>query len=225
MKLYELTTANGKLFSPPCWRIRLALQMHGLDYESIPVGYTDIPAIRGPNEEQFKTVPILCNEALGLSDSWQIINYLDTAYAARGKFFRNAVEKAQSQYMQKVMDDIHKKGMKIFAPAIFEAIAAKDKDYFRTTREKRLGMPLEELAKSADPTVLVAAYQPMETYLQEEAFFGGDAPNYADITVLSHLQLPAQLGDANPLPQLPAMTKWAQNCAQVLPDIKRWLAI
>ena len=223
MKLYELATADGTLFSPPCWRIRLALQMHGLEYESALVGYTDIPAIRGPNDERFQTVPILCNEALGMSDSWEIINYLDTSYAARGKFFRAPAEKAQSLYMQKVMDDIHKKGMKLFALAIFNSITDKDKDYFRTTREKRLGTTLEELAKSADPAVLVDAYQTMEVYLQEQPFFGGDAPNYVDITVLSHLQLPAQLGDANPLPKLPAMTKWTQNCARVLPDIKRWL--
>jgi hypothetical protein len=43
VRLYELVLENGCSASPYVWRIRYALAHKGLSFESIPIGFTEIP--------------------------------------------------------------------------------------------------------------------------------------------------------------------------------------
>jgi glutathione S-transferase len=70
-----------------------------------------------------------------------------------------------------------------------------DRDYFRSTRERTLGMSLE--AACADPAGKLAAFQqvcaPLERTLSEQPYICGPAPAYADYSVFSVFQW-ARLG-------------------------------
>jgi hypothetical protein len=56
VRLYELALANGRSASPFVWRIRYALAHKGIAFETVKLGFTEIPAVFGG---KFKTVPIL----------------------------------------------------------------------------------------------------------------------------------------------------------------------
>jgi hypothetical protein len=57
VRLYELVLENGLSASPYVWRIRYALAHKGLSFESMPIGFTEIPEVFGG---RFKTVPVIC---------------------------------------------------------------------------------------------------------------------------------------------------------------------
>src|SRR5262249_1028581 len=77
-------------------------------------------------------------------------------------------------------------------PAVLDA---GDRDYFRSTRERTLGMSLE--AACADPAGKLAAFQqacaPLERTLSAQPYICGPAPAYADYSVFSVFQW-ARLG-------------------------------
>ena len=54
-----------------------------------------------------------------MNDSWEIANYLDRSYAARGKLFRNEAERAQSVYMQHMMHSFYMLSFRLAAFNIF----------------------------------------------------------------------------------------------------------
>lgn len=75
---------------------------------------------------------------------------------------------------------------------VFAHLHEKDRDYFRTSREQRLGRTLELEAVCADRDVRVGAFrqslQPLRMTLAAQSWLGGDAPQYADYIVLGCLQ-------------------------------------
>lgn len=221
MKIYELSSTKGILFSPPCWRVRLTLELLGLDYESVPVTYT---AIKKIDHGQFTTVPVLENESLIINDSFQIAKYINTTYAAREKLFPLEAVKAQAIFMQKIMDHIHILTSKAVLYDIFDELADEDKEYFRASREKRIGKKLEEIKSiKEDATAdMLVSYSNLEQYVAQNDFFGGDKPNYADIIVLSHLQLPIQLGGIKVFDKLPELGKWTARCSQNFSSVSIW---
>ena len=73
IKLYELAGKDDRRFSPYCWRTRMALEHKGLEYETIPVRFTDKDAIAFSGQER---VPVIRDGSNVISDSWAIAEYL-----------------------------------------------------------------------------------------------------------------------------------------------------
>jgi glutathione S-transferase len=71
------------------WRIRYALAHKGLSFESIPIGFTEIPEVFGG---RFKTVPVICHGHTMLAESWDIAEYLDRAFPSQPPYFRQSRE-------------------------------------------------------------------------------------------------------------------------------------
>ena len=76
-----------------------------------------------------------------------------------------------------IVDEIHK------------TVHEQDRDYFRATREKIFGMPLEEFA--ANKEVKLEEFRmllnPLRATLKSFDFLGGSQPNLADYLVFSGL--------------------------------------
>ena len=71
---------------------------------------------------------------------------------------------------------------------IVNAIAPGDKDYFRTSREERFGMSLEDIAANPDARAnLESALAALEGELGSASWFGGQSPDLADYYVASIL--------------------------------------
>ena len=65
---------------------------------------------------------------------------------------------------------------------IFEVIDEKDQDYFRQSRESRLGQTLEEMRarKPENLNIFRTNLWPYNATLKEYAFLAGDKPAYVD---------------------------------------------
>ena len=184
IELYELAATDDKqVFSPYCWRIRLALHHKGLLFKSIPWRMTEKDRIAFADTER---VPVLVDGEQKLSDSWKILEYLDERYPtpslemnrAELRFFRHWTEMVMFPGMiRMIVDEIHK------------TVHEKDRDYFRATREKTFGMPLEEFAanKEAKLEEFRKSLNPLRATLKAFDFLGGSQPNLADYLVFSGL--------------------------------------
>ena len=86
VRLYELALENGRSASPFVWRIRYALAHKGIPFETVYLGFTEIPTVFGG---KFKTVPILEHADSALAESWDIAEYLDRAFPTHPLLFRS----------------------------------------------------------------------------------------------------------------------------------------
>ena len=84
IKLYELAGKDDRRFSPYCWRTRMALEHKGLEYETIPVRFTDKDAIAFSGQER---VPVIRDGNNVISDSWEIAEYLESEYPTKAPLF------------------------------------------------------------------------------------------------------------------------------------------
>src|SRR4051794_2852254 len=141
LKLYDLAGAeDDRRFSPYCWRVKMALKHKGLDFETIPWRFTEKDAI-APYKSQ--TVPVLVDGDAAVFDSWDIAVYLEQAYPSRPALFEGEASKVLSFFFsQWSVKALHPPLMRIIVLELFEKVHAKDKAYFRESREKRYGMTL-----------------------------------------------------------------------------------
>jgi glutathione S-transferase len=77
VRLYEVVLGDGRSASPFVWRIRYALAHKGIAFETVKLGFTEIPGVFGG---RFKTVPILEHGDTVLAESWDIAEYLDRTF-------------------------------------------------------------------------------------------------------------------------------------------------
>jgi len=194
--LYDLAAADESIrFSPHCWRTKLALAHKNLEYETIPWHFTD-KASTG-----YDKVPVLVDGDRVISDSQIIAEYLDETYPNEPPLYGDPPAAALTNFIRAWSDRVLQPALvQILAPDIFAKLAERDKEYFRTTREARLGCTLEELAarRPAAIAAFEAALAPLLGTLNDQAFIAGDAPGYADHIVFGALQW-ARLMSSTPL--------------------------
>ncbi len=181
--LHDLAVRNDVRLSPYCWRARFALEHKGLDYRTVPTGFTGIPRIAGGSQ---KTVPVIEDGQRMVADSWAIANYLEDTYPDRPPLFGGGVGRAYALFVQGWMaSHVLLPALKTILPDIHAAVLPEDREYFRQSREKRFGTTLEEF--TAGPlegrlAAVRAALEPIRTGLKEQLFLSGAAPLYADYT-------------------------------------------
>jgi glutathione S-transferase len=186
--LYELVFENGRSASPFVWRIRYALAHKGLEFESRPVGFTEIPTLFGG---RFKTVPILEHGDTILSESWRIAEYLDRAFPER-PLFNHPAELAMVRLVDAWFSaEVQRRMLTVYVLDIHNAARPEDRAYFRASREARLGgRRLEELTADRETRLpaLREALSPLRAQLALHPFLGGATPNYADYIALGAFQ-------------------------------------
>ena len=189
LKLYELVGADAaRPFSPYCWRTRMALAHKGLTAESIPWRFTEKDAIAPHGSEK---VPVLLHGDKPVIDSWVIANYLEDAFPDAPSLFGGEGGRA-------VMRMLNWWGDIAVVGGIFPLIVAdipaqlddRDAAYFRTSREARLGKPLEEVKAARDKGVVGfrKSLDPLRLTLKSQPYLGGAAANYADYIVFGGFQ-------------------------------------
>jgi glutathione S-transferase len=191
IRLYDLAGADPNLrFSPYCWRAKFALAHKGLAVETIPWRFTEKDVIAFSGQER---VPVLVDGDKTVHDSWAIASYLDDAYPDRPSLFGGAASRAPTRFLNGWADTVLNPGiMRFVLSDIFAKIHAKDRDYFRTTREQRFGMSLE--AYGAEREKHLPAFRqsltPLRTTLAAQPYLAGERPAYADYIVFGSFQWP-----------------------------------
>jgi glutathione S-transferase len=185
IRLYELVLLNGRSSSPYVWRIRYALAHKGLSFDSMPVGFTEIPTVL---KGRSKTVPVIEHDGAMVADSWDIAEYLDRAFPQRPALFSSPAENAMVRLFDAWQQwEIMRKLFRIYVLDIHNAARPQDRGYFRQSRETRLhGRTLEETTANREAALPAAreALTPLRTQLARSPFLGGSTPNYADYIAL-----------------------------------------
>ncbi len=181
IKLFDLAGAEPDLrFSPYCWRTKLALAHKGLAAETIPWRFVEKDAIAMSGQGR---VPVLLDGDKIISDSWTIAEYLEDTYPARPSLFGSAQARRVTRFINSWADIVVNAALaRLLLTDIYAHLHEKDRVYFRESREKRFGMPLEQV--SADRDTRIAGFheslEPARTVLTKQPYLAGDRPLYAD---------------------------------------------
>lgn len=186
--LYDLAGADGRRFSPNCWRTRMAIAHKGLACESRATRFTEIAGICGGGQ---KTVPVIEDKGRIVADSWTIAEYLEAAYPDRPSLFGGAAGHALCSFIQGwAVNSLHPSIATLVIADIHDQLDARDKDYFRTTRERAFGRKLEEVQTGREERLATfrKSLQPVRHVLAGQPYLGGAQPLYADYLVFGPLQ-------------------------------------
>jgi glutathione S-transferase len=188
-KLFELVgTDDRRPFSPYCWRTRMALAHKRLDADSIPWRFTEKSAIAPHGSEK---VPVLLHGDSAVVDSWVIANYLEDNFPDRPSLFGGEGGRAIGRMMNWWGDITVVGGMFPLVVADIPAhLGPDDAEYFRKSREARLGKSLEQAKEGRDAAVVGfrKSLEPMRLTLKTQPYLGGEAPNYADYIAFGGFQ-------------------------------------
>jgi len=206
--LYELLGDDDRRFSPFSWRIRMALAHKELETAYEPCGFTE--------KEKFaftgsKTVPVLIDGDRTVAESWAIAQYLEDAYPDAPTLFGGPQGRALARFVSHWCDTaLHTSVFRVIIGDLFQVVRPVDRDYFRESREKRLGTTIEDAATQRDDWLpkLKIALAPLRAQLGEREYLSGDGPAYADYVVFGALQW-ARCASAFPLlDDEPAILAW-----------------
>ncbi|WP_249978335.1 glutathione S-transferase family protein [Vreelandella olivaria] len=177
--LYDLCGRDERLrFSPYCWRVRMAMAHKGLSFDTVPWRFLEKEALAFANYDK---VPVLSDGDTVVTDSFEIMRYLDKAYPEapvlgegisyqRALFFKRFVERSVTPPI-----------FRIVAMDLLEAIDPSDKAYFRETREARFGARLEEVHQPEQGRrQLKRVLAPVRDQLRASLFIDGGEPGGAD---------------------------------------------
>ncbi len=212
IRIYDLAAAeDDRLFSPYCWRTKLALAHKGLAFESIPWRFTEKDALAAAGS---RTVPVIIDGERTVSDSWTIALYLEDAYPGRPKLFEGPQARALAfgfkQWVERV---IQLPMLRAVILDIHAGLHPKDKAYFRESREKRLGNTLEAVAADQDKSIaaLRGALDPVRATLAAQPWVSGDAPAYADYILFGAFQWTRCVSPAKLLAADDAVYAWRER--------------
>lgn len=194
LTFYERVGFEGRRPSPFSWRIRYALAHKGIDFDVHPVRFADVETIRRLSGQRL--TPIINDDGRVTHETWDISSYLEERFPDRPSLFGGATGKGMARLINIWSDTQLAPPLRrvIYAdfPTILDPV---DRAYFRTTRERDLGMTLEEAC--AEPETKLSAFQaacvPIERTIARQPYICGSAPAYADYIVFSVFQM-ARLG-------------------------------
>jgi len=209
LRLYELALLDGRSASPFVWRIRYALAHKGIAYETVYLGFTEIPTIFGG---KFKTVPILEHGETVLNESWDIAEYLDRAFPDKPLLFNTPAEHSLVRFMDTwFMNEVMRKMFRVYIKDVHDAARPQDQPYFRESREKNMkGKTLESFTadRAAHLPAIRTALAPLRLHLLKYPFLGGSTPNFADYIALGGFYWAASAGTLPLLERDDSLRDW-----------------
>ncbi len=210
--LFDLAAADGRRFSPHCWRTRMALAHKNLNFEARATRFTEIASIADGNQ---KTVPVLEDNGKIIGDSWAIAEYLEEAYPDRPSLFGGASGRALTLFVQDWAIATLQAGLlNLIVLDIFQSLSPADMDYFRASREKRLGRPLEEVQAGREERLpaFQKSLQPLRMLLSAQEWIGGEGPLYADYAAFAPFQWARLVSDFPVLGKDDIVHAWFERC-------------
>jgi glutathione S-transferase len=185
--LYELSAENPEIkFSPHCWKAHLALVYKGIEFESIPVSFGQIK--EKLSFVDYSLLPVLKGGDVVITDSWNIANYLEETYPDTPSLFSNESSKALAESINGWCDTTAASCIRpLNWMAIYQRISKKDQQYFRESREAKVGMTLEEFTANPERSLVALdeALNRLREILKKSAYIGGNQLSYADLCLMA----------------------------------------
>lgn len=212
LKLYDLAGAEDNIrFSPYCWRVKMALKHKGLEFEEIPWRYVEKEVIAFSKQI---AVPVLVDDNKTIVDSWDIACYLESNYPQQPSLFGGKFAESEALFIKFWSEiEIDPIILKIIILDVFEKLHDKDKDYFRKSREAKLGKTLEEFAQPNLDSVLALnqALQPLRKTLKFQSYLGGDEASFADYIIFASFMWIASISSIKILDQDDLIYIWRER--------------
>ncbi|MDX2369486.1 MAG: glutathione S-transferase N-terminal domain-containing protein [Colwellia sp.] len=210
--LYDLSGADRSLrFGPHCWKSKLALLHKQLSFKTEPVWFTEKDKFAMSEQP---LLPVITDGDKIVSDSWAIAKYLEAAYPDAPRLFASdeARDKAEI-FHQWASTSLSKHIPGILILDLYNAIADQDKEYFRRTREERIGTTLEAFAATPEKHIqgLQAELASVRGILATQNYLGGDKPDYSDICLLGTFLWIATSGTTEFLEKDDVVYAWYQR--------------
>lgn len=184
LTLYELAGADPELrFSPHCWKVRMALAHKGLDAKRVPWRFTEQEEITFSGQG---LVPVLVHDAKIINDSWRIALHLEEHFPQAPSLFGHEDAIPLAGFVNSWADSALLPAIsRIILLDVYRHVHEKDRHYFRSSREKRFGMSLEEVAADRPNHLadLRSKLAPLRQILKKQDFISGSVPAYADYCV------------------------------------------
>ena len=221
-KLFELCgTETERVFSPFCWRTRMALAHKDIKAETIPWRFSEKDAIA---PHQSDKVPVFIDGETSVADSWAIANYLEDTYPDRPSLFGGEGGRAMGRMLNWWGDTVVLGGIfPMIAADIHGHLRPADQAYFRKTREARLGKTLEQAAANRDEAVETFRHSlmPMRLTLKTQSYLGGAAPNYADYIAFGPFQWARAISPFRLLKEDDPIYAWRERLLDALGGMAR----
>ena len=186
--MYDLAGAEDeRRISPFCWRVRLALAHKDLPVETRPWRMVEKDAIEAAG---VTTVPVIVDNGRAIGDSWVIADYLEQAYPDRTALFAGPQSRALTKMTHHWTEQLHRLLVPLILREVLAHIDERDSLYFRSSRERAFGKPLEAVIDESPAAFqrFDGALSPLRRLLRESPYLCGSTPAYADYIVFGMFQ-------------------------------------
>ena len=210
LKIFDLSGKNDLRFSPPCWNVKLCLILNNIEFLTIPVRFTEKHKIAFSKQ---KLVPILDYKKGFVSDSWNIINWLNKNYPEK-KIFINNSSKNFSYYLylwtsRQLLPIL----FKIIAHEIPNVLDGDDIDYYINTREERINGPITKFVPYVSSSIkeFRKVIDPIRKLIINNNYISGKKPGIGDCIFFGNLKWVDICSACNLLDNEDPVYKWYQN--------------
>ncbi|MEW6298373.1 MAG: glutathione S-transferase N-terminal domain-containing protein [Thermodesulfobacteriota bacterium] len=214
VELYDLVGANDLRFSPFCWRTKALLTYKNIPYTTVPVRFTEKDKLAFSGQGR---VPVIKENGTVVSDSWAIAEYYERTHPEPSIFPGIGIKEACRFFNLYVDNTVHAALFPLVVADIFAHVDPADRDYFRTSREERLGMTLEQVAaKRAEfrPKLDSVLAQLNATVSGQDYFFG--LFTYADICLFGTCKWVTTVSEEPLFTAAPALRAWWERMREQL---------
>ena len=149
--------------------------------------YSQIPTL---GDGSFKSLPVIEDAGNWVGGSTTIAEYVEGKNVGT-TLFPHDPQRLFVKFIEAWVDtDVHAKIFPLVALAAYDAFDPSQQEYFRITREQRLGTNLEAAREHgvASLPAIRATLEPARQVLKGRAFLAGSSPGYADYLLFGALK-------------------------------------
>lgn len=190
----------------------MALAHKKVQFASRPTRLCEIPFVTGGG---YKTVPTVKINDLEINDSWKIALYLEKTFSDRESLFGGDAGYSLARFIDSWV-------VSVVQPALFPIIAAdtyqcldeESKDYFRESREERLGCSLESAQTNREEGVHAfrRLLHPLRMTIRSQPFLGGENVRYADYIAFGPFMWACAISKFGILEHTDPIFFWFERC-------------
>ncbi|MGE0820896.1 MAG: glutathione S-transferase family protein [Candidatus Binatia bacterium] len=214
IELYDLAGANDLRFSPFCWRTKAVLAYKNIPYTTVPIRFCDKAKLAFSGQGR---VPVIKDDEQVVSDSWLIAEYLEQKESEPRVFPGLGLKEACRFFNLYVDRTVHTALFPVVVTDIFENIDPLDREYFRKSREERMGMKLETAAakRSEFRARMRAVLGDLNLAVDGKEYFFGTL-TYADLCLFGTFKWITAVSLEPFLDATPALKDWWRRMGQQL---------
>ena len=215
LKLFDLSGKNDLRFSPPCWNVKLCLILNNIEFQTIPVRFTDKDKIAFSKQ---KLVPILDYKGGFVIDSWNIINWLNENYPEKKIFINNSSKNFSYFLYLWTSRQLLPILFKIIAHEIPNVLEGDDINYYIKTREERINGLITKFVPFVSSSIeeFRKLIDPIRKIIIDNDYISGKSPGIEDCIFFGNLKWVDVCSTCNLLDNKDPVYQWYKNLLKII---------